>query len=289
MEGNARLLKRDGEAWPSKVLHDVRGCIEGGLNRARLRALADYIEGLRLCRLGDEEDSSGPMPTIQRTTGSVACIGFVLRAGGPGYGFLQYSAPAPDGKIVGYRLTGYGLACWAWGESAGMSALASNGHVNGLQAVLAAEPVRRGEVPDLSNWAITTAHVAEAIRAFVECEDAVEAWRTVARAEVPAPRPVAVEHPPARAERPADRPALVAVPAPAADVDEEAPVDADEADEERFKTLFVADSFDEAQSLAERKAVELEAEAARLVEEADRRAEEAATWRKRLAAVRAMR
>ena len=279
------MLKRDGEAWPSKVLHDARGCIEGGLNRARLGALADYIEGLPLSRFGDK--ASGPMPTIRHVDGRVDCVGFALRAGGPGYGFLEYDAPPPHGQIVGYRLTGFGLCCWAWGEAAGMSSLALNGLVNGLQAVLTAEPVQRGEVPDLANGAVTPAHVAAAIRAFIECEDAVEAWRSVARAGAPAPRSVGVEHPRPRMERPADRPALVAV--PAADVGEAAPVDADETDKERFNALFAADRFDDAESLAERKAEELEAEAARLVEEADRRADEAATWRKRLAAVGAMR
>lgn len=273
MDGDARLLKRDGEPWPSKVLHDVRGCIEGGLNRARLRALAERIEGLPLCRFGDK--GTGPMPAIQRVDGRVACIGFALRAGGQGYGFVEYSAPAPHGEIVGYRLTGYGLCCWAWGESAGMSALASNGHVNGLQAVLTAEPVKRGEVPDLSSWAVTPSHVAGAIRAFVECEDAVEAWRTVAREAVVAParRPVLEVVPRPREAPPADRPARV--PAPEADVDAGT-------DEERFKALFVADRFDDADSLCERRAGDLEAEAARL-------ADEAATWRKRLAAVRALR
>ena len=250
-----------GEEWPSKVLHDVGGGFEGGLNRARLRALADFIEGLPITWRGARHP--GPVPSIQSLEARVACIGFVLHAGGPGFGLVAYSAPAPHGAVMGYHLTGYGVICWAWGASNGMSSVAGNGLVNGLQSVLTAEPIERGAVPDLSLPDVTPAHVAAALRAFVECEDAEDAWR-------------------AAAGEPADRPAQAQAPAAPGEARAAHGREAALTDSERFKQLFVRDRYDEAEALCERRVADLEAQAARI-------ADEAATWRKRLNAVRAMR
>ena len=149
-----------GEDWPSRVLHDVSGCFEGGLNRERVRAMAGFIEGLPITWRGGRHP--GPVPSIQKLDGRVDCIGYVLHAGGPGLGLVAYSAPAPHGEVLGYHLTGYGPACWAWGIGNGMSSVAGNGHVAGLQAVLTAAPIEQGAVRGLSLPDVTSAHVAAA-------------------------------------------------------------------------------------------------------------------------------
>ena len=125
--------------------------------------MAGFIKGLPITWRGDRHP--GPVPSIQKLDGRVDCIGYVLHAGGPGLGLVAYSAPAPNGAVLGYHLTGYGL-----------------------QAVLTAAPIEQGAVlRGLSLPDVTSAHVAAALRAFVECEDAEEAWREAAG--VPADRP----------------------------------------------------------------------------------------------------
>ena len=57
---------------------------------------------------------------------------------------------------------------------------------------------------------------------------------------------------------------------------------------ERFKQLFVSDRFDEAGSLCERRVAECDHKVTDLEAQAKQIVEDAATWRKRLNAVRAM-
>lgn len=267
---NRLMVRNNGGSndWPSKVLHDVGGCIEGGLNRVRLRALAGFIEDLPLVRRGDEHP--GPIPAINHLDGRTACIGFVLHAAGDGHGLVSYSAPAPGGTVRGYYLTGYGLICWGWGTGNGMSSVAGNGHVEALQHVLTAYPIERGTVPNLTLPDVTPAHVAKALRAFVECEDAWQAWREAAG-------------------EPAERPAPADKPIPTGARQGPNPGCGELTEAERFKQLFVADQFDEAEALCERKVADCDRRAAEIEAQVKRIAEDAATWRKRLNAVQAMR
>lgn len=285
MGGNTLLVRNNGGSadWPSKVLHDVRGCIEGGLNRDRLRAMAGFIEGLPMTWRDDRHPWQ--VPVIRHVDGRTACIGYVLHAGGGGLGLMEYDKPAPEGVVEGYHLTGYGLCCWGWGSNNGMANVANNGLVAGLQAVLTAEPVGRGAVRGVALRDVTTAHVAAAILAFLDCENAEGAWR--AAVEAPAARSAGREvlrlasvaerdaETASSKEAPADEPA-------AADEAMPAPEAAGAADKARFDRLFAAERFDEAAALCEQRAADLEAEA-------DRAAAEAATWGKRLNAARAMR
>ena len=84
------------------------------------------------------------------------------------------------------------------------------------------------------------------------------------------------------AGEPADRPAPADAPAAAGEARAAPGRDAALTDSERFKQLFVRDWYVKAEALCERRVADLEAQAARI-------ADEAATWRKRLNAVRAMR
>ena len=285
MGGNTLLVRNNGGSadWPSKVLHDVRGCIEGGLNRERLRALADFIEGLPMT--WREDRHPWQVPVIRHLMGETECIGFVLRSGGAGLGLMEYDKPAPEGVVMGYHLTGFGAISWGWGTGNGMASVANNGLVNALQAVLTAEPVARGMVRGVALPNVTTAHVAAALRAFLDCEEAEGAWRAAVGEPAERRSPVAVaprakQGRPAVVEEPAVRssvaePASSVVALPASD-------EAVEADKARFGRLFSEERFDDAAALCERMVADLEAQAARV-------ADEAATWGRRLNAVRAMR
>ena len=180
------------EGWPSAVLHGVAGAREEGLNPKRLHAMADFIETLPLAPLTGGRSFSGcPMGTLSQVRGYTQVVGYMLSGGGGhGYGLSQHGPRAhgsEKSEFLGYWLTGYGLICWGWGTTEGMSAVADNEHVNELHKVLTAEPVVDRECGDLTLTKVTTGLVAEAVREFCTTRDAQQAWRNVAGRWTPEP------------------------------------------------------------------------------------------------------
>ena len=175
--GTARTSQ---ESWHSDVLHKVNQQMEDGLDARRLHALADFIEGLRLAPiLRTKGWAEGPLMQTSYVHGATPVKGYLLRASGDkGLGLVEFEAGQTG--AVGYWLSGYGVICWGWGEAMGMAAVAGNGMVNQLQQVLTAEPVWERKFSDYTITKVTTAHVAQAIRYFIECQDAVVAWGKVA-------------------------------------------------------------------------------------------------------------
>ena len=183
---------RGSDDFPSKVLHEVPKVFEDGLAVRRLEALADFIGGL--------PQFSGRVKTIvaNRVHSECEIAGFVLRAGGNGYGIVHFTGDRTDPKqeVLAYY-TGWGIICWGWGAYQGMSAVAENGMMGPLQDVLTAEPLRRENL-GMSFSSAGPADVADALREFVKCRDAKEAWRKVAawkRAGEDRPAPAAVAAP----------------------------------------------------------------------------------------------
>lgn len=170
--------RRARAGWSSDVLHGIGSAMDRGLDRRRLMALADFIEGLEMmpqwgCVLPQQEQ----VGNVRHVDGRIACLGYVLRPGGAGYGNVLFDSERKSDPPRGYYLSGYGLVCWAWGAAAGMNAVAGVDHVNKLQDVLTAEPVQRGEVPALCLVEVTTEHVADALRHFIETEEEpAQAW-----------------------------------------------------------------------------------------------------------------
>ena len=176
-----------------KHLAAVRGHQNAdGLNVERLRALADAVESLPAADF-HEGDGLGPVGQMAYVRQAEPPTHFTLRAGGQGLGVLRFER-AGESEVVARAVTGYGLACWAWGKYEGLGAVASNGRVREVEQVLNAAPSIDGRAGVRLH--IGPHHVAEAIRAFIECLDPEEAWRRVvaahaqARPAPPAPEPV---------------------------------------------------------------------------------------------------
>lgn len=188
-------------------LPGVRGHQDAdGLNVERLQALAGAIEGLPASDW-HEGDGLGPVGQMGYVRQAEPPTHFTLRAGGQGLGVLRF-ARAGDGEVAARAVTGYGLACWAWGKYAGLAAVASNGRVRDVEQVLNAAPVIDGKCgPRLR---IEPHHVAEAVRAYLRCLDPVAAWAEVVgahaqeRPAAPEPEPAPEPKPPAPAEQPPD-------------------------------------------------------------------------------------
>lgn len=239
--------------WPSEVLHGIGASMDQGLDRRRLSKLADFIEGIELMPEWAGE-APGPVGDARHVDGRIECLGYVLRAGGAGFGTVLFHSDRQHGSPQGYYLSGYGLICWGWGESMGMNAVAEVGNANKVQDLLTAEPVRRGEVPGFRLGDVTTAHVADAIRRFVESEEPGRAWYMASGMK---PR-IPIES---------------AAPAPAAVVPEPGP-EASLTSGEQWKALLIAERFDELRALCEAKIGEAES----VVEK----------WQRRLAAAKAL-
>ena len=198
------LNRRNGDAahasrgWPSKVLHEVpQGAFVDGLSVARLERLAEVVEGLEVPDTRRAAWALGPVANITALHGSTEVVGYMLTATGDGYGVVSFK----PGNVPVYYLTGYGLIAWGYGTGQGMSAVAQNGHVNGLQDVLTAEPVRRQHIPDLALGDVTGRHVADALRQFIACRDAHRAWWK-ASGLAPEAEPAPVREAPAPAPEP---------------------------------------------------------------------------------------
>lgn len=256
-------MKRSNEnGWPSSVLHSVSACMEAGLDRRRLMKLADFIEGLSMIPEWGG-DAPGPLGDARHVDGRIDCLGYVLRPGGAGYGTVIFNADRQSDSPAGYYLSGFGLICWGWGAAKGMNAVAASGFVNKLQDVLTAEPVRQGKVPGFRMADVTTAHVADAVRRFVESEEPARAWYMAsglkpANVPIAEPAPVADEAP-------------VAEPVPAAGL----------TGNEQWKALIVAERFDELRELCEARIGEAETR----VRDAEADLEK---WRRRLTAAKAL-
>ena len=258
--GMARTSERN---WPSDRLHSISQHMEQGLDVRRLMALADVIEALPLARFNR---GYGWMAT-RMVDGRTPVEGYELRGGGPdGLGSVHFE----KGKAgaLAYKLTGYGLVCWAWGQSMGMAAVADNGLVNMVHQVLTAEPVHAGVTKEdgLGLSGLTTKHVADAVRAFCALRSAKDAWLQVAR-ECDPMRGTPVNGTPVP---------KVAPPAPKV-VQVEESLSA----HETWKQHLVKDEWAEAQALAEKKVADVE-------KRIDTLRSELTTWQKRAQAAELM-
>lgn len=238
---------RGSENWPSKVLHDRGPAPKEGLDEARLVRLADFIETLEVMDTSHPAWADGPVAVLNGLHGKQECLGYLLAATGHGLGAVCFREGQPDA----YYLTGYGLVCWGWGTVNGMASVAANGFQNALQDVFTAEPVRRHQIPDLTLADVTSAHVADALRKFVECRDPHRAWWHASGLQPEAAEP-----------DPAPAPKVVALPG------------AGLTGREQWKGLLLAEDYEALVTLCEGQVARLEADLA--------------TWRKRLAAAQAL-
>ena len=146
-------------AWPSAVLHDVGPQMgKDGIDRRRLEALAGFIETLPMA--GGTPAGRSRVP-LKRVDGRTPAVRFHLHGGPAGMGFIDVQ----DGAWVDeYGLTAYGLCCWGWGETQGMTAVATNGRAGEVHETWTAQPVLDRRVrmgPD-----IEPRHVADALRHY---------------------------------------------------------------------------------------------------------------------------
>ena len=255
------VAERGVTTWPSAVLHEIGPSMEGGIDKRRLAAMADFIEGLVM--VPDRGDPApGPLGTAAGVDGRYPCLGFVLRPGGEGFGTVCFH-PCKHGEErrsdpQGYYLTGYGLCCWAWGKANGINAVATVAASSQLQDVLTAEPIRAGLVSGFTLGDVTPAHVADAIRQFIGSEDATRAWFMASGLQPPASEPPAKEP-----------------------VSELAPAATTLTLDSSWKGLFGADRYADMRTMSDRRVGELEAERDRLEGELSRVDEDLAKWRKR--------
>ena len=254
--------------WPSAVLHDWGRSPVEGIDEARLLKMADLIETLEVKQYHQAEREGVSVGVAKHVDGKLPVLGFTLHSGGNGYGATVYRSK----KLEGFWLTGYGLACWAWGESQGMAALAANGSVNAVQDVLSAQPVRGNAIPGFSLGDVTSRHVADAIRQFVRCRDASKAWYLASGLKNVPPKPVARAVPAARPE-----PKVVKVePGTALSMGVGSTTST-----EQWKTLMVKDEWAAAAALAQEKVADIEAKI-------DALRAELGVWKKREISAQAM-
>ena len=177
------MKRTNQDNWESGAMHSINPRMENGLDTRRLLALANVIQDLPLAPLrgtGGHDWADGPVVAARFIHGDTPVKGYILRdATERGFGLVEFESHKSSG-INGYWLTGYGLCCWAWGEQMGMAAVAGNGMVAQLQAVLTAEPVWQRTFREYTISKVKPEHIAEALRRFVDCRDAVDAWRQVA-------------------------------------------------------------------------------------------------------------
>lgn len=249
---------RASEDWPSRVLHDRGPVPKEGLDEARLARLADFIETLEVMDTSQPQWALGPVGDITIPDSRTEVLGYLLTSGGHGYGAVCFQE---DSNRPGYYMTGYGLVCWGWGTTNGMASVAANGHVNALQDVLTAEPVRTRQIPDLTVEQVTGAHVADALRQFIDCRDAHRAWWLASGLKPGAEaEPAPVKEPPLARQEPEAK--VVSLPGTGL------------TGNERWKHLVVSEEYEALRELCEGQVARLEGELA--------------TWRKRLAAAKAL-
>ena len=70
--------------------------MEGGIDKRRLEAMADFIEGLPMAP--DRGQAPGPVGNAKHVHGSIPCLGYVLRPGGEGYGLVVFDADKQQGE-----------------------------------------------------------------------------------------------------------------------------------------------------------------------------------------------
>ena len=190
LDTNAKrgIWRKSDPTWPSAVLHDIGPKMANGIDRRRIMGLAEYVEGVDYVTPQTSAGTKwapGPVLPLEmhQVDGRHEYAGFMLEAPGDGLGLQCLS----NGKRTLY-LTGYGLACWAWGRTNGMAALAEDRAQQDLEDILIAKPVKKGHVPGLARTGITAFHVAQALRYFAghhEQDDVVyRAWEHAAEVAV---------------------------------------------------------------------------------------------------------
>ena len=187
------VYRRSKDGWSSSKLHDIGPKMTGGLNVRRLRAMADFLEELDfvapVVRPKDRHWAPGPVSGIRFVNGKRECRGYMLTAGGDGLGVDCFPGVVGEGRHC--YLTGYGVACWAWGQTNGMLALCEREHVTDLDDVLTAEPVRKHLIDGLDASSLRGGHVAAAIRYYLNeyktdgSHVALKAWQHAAGIVLP--------------------------------------------------------------------------------------------------------
>ena len=236
------IYRKTKEHWPSARLHDVASKKAGKpIDERRLLTMAGFIEGLgemAPTHSANKHWAPGPLVNLKQVQGSRPVLGYALTGGGDrGIGMECIRS---DGKGTQYYLTGFGVMCWAWGQSNGLESCADFEMHTALDNVLTAEPVRRHRVHgalDLDLNTINTMHVAAAIRYFVErykeADVDVKAWEhALATVRLPDPAPKA-----AASEQPAE-----VVPMPAK---------VSYAPDARFRVLMSQERLEDAKALCE--------------------------------------
>ena len=236
--------------WPSRVLHDIGPRMEFGLDRRRLMALADYIEGLERIapwRPNGKDWTDGPVAVAKFVHGATPVKGFALRGGEEGYGVVEFSG----GNASAYWLTGYGLVCWGWGAGNGLSHVADMQRIGEVQAVLDARPVTMSKVQGLGITQVRPHHVAMAIREFLDCGNALTAWKRVAAKHNG--QPVGRVAPKTLGEVSEQVRQPVAAPPPVPPMPRTEPVAPKLTDGEGWKALVMADDWAGMAEMAEKK------------------------------------
>lgn len=243
------VYRRTKEGWGSSKLHDIGPKMSGGLAVRRLRAMADFLEEVDFVaptvRVKGRDWAPGPVANIGLVNGQHECRGYMLTAGGDGLGMSCFPS---TGDARFYYLTGYGIACWAWGQTNGMAALCEREHTGLLDEVLTADPVRRHLIDGLEANNVRGGHVAAAIRYFLNeyktdgGQVALNAWRHAAGITLP-PR----EEP--QGEDTPQEPVQDAVEAPLAPVATES---------EEWKGLMLNERYSELVALCEGKEAKLQ-------------------------------
>ena len=188
VQGRREVWRKSDPSWPSAVLHDLGPKMANGIDRRRILGLAELVEqvGYVVPKMSmGMKWAGGPvkMLSLHQVDGRCEYMGYMLDAGGDGLGCECFA----DGRRMLY-LTGYGMACWAWGRTNGMAALADGTFQQELEDVLIAKPVKKGFVSGLHVAGVTAFHVAQAMRYFAghhEQDDVVyRAWEHAAEVAV---------------------------------------------------------------------------------------------------------
>ena len=259
------IYRKTKDGWASAKLHDIGPRMKHGIDERRIRGLAAFIDGLdfiapmRRTTPAEKNWAPGPVKNIEQVYGQNDCAGYMCQSGGQGMGVECYIEGARK-----YYLTGYGITCWAWGQTNGMAALAEGGFQEDLYKVLSALPIARQSVQDLDAKDLRPQHVAAALLYYVshhEDDDVVnDAWvhasKVVAPWEAPKAKPIAKDTP------------LVAGPAaPNGKVASLTQV-------ESWKRLVMMDDYEGMSHMASLEVAKLQSQIDKLMEQRD-------TWKKR--------
>lgn len=171
--------------WPSKVLHQMPMQMGAdGICPVRLNALADFIDTLHGWNSNNTLWKHRKVVVMKAPHGLNPVTHYVVngKAGAAGLGFIPYDCQIgrdARGGPMAWAMTGYGIICWGWGSTVGMSAVARDHRVNEVQRVITAAPVLDPVETNRIRWMgqVRPQNVADAIRAYIEHLDPVEAWR----------------------------------------------------------------------------------------------------------------